>query len=53
VVDDGVGGATAERGGGLRGLDDRVATVGGTMEVSSPPGGGTRVHVQIPLAPDA
>jgi signal transduction histidine kinase len=53
VVDDGVGGATAERGGGLRGLDDRLATVGGTIEVSSPPGGGTRVHVQIPLAPDA
>jgi PAS domain S-box-containing protein len=51
VADDGVGGATAERGGGLHGLDDRLAIVGGSMEVRSPSGGGTRVVVEVPLSP--
>jgi signal transduction histidine kinase len=53
VSDDGVGGADAARGSGLRGLHDRVAVLDGTLEVESPPGGGTRVHVEIPCEPPA
>jgi signal transduction histidine kinase len=49
VVDDGVGGADASRGSGLRGLGDRVAAVGGMLEVHSPPGQGTALLCAIPL----
>ena len=48
VSDDGAGGARAERGSGLRGLADRVASVGGVLRVDSPPGGGTRLEADIP-----
>jgi len=48
VSDDGVGGADPSTGSGLRGLGDRVATLGGRMSVASPPGGGTRVAVELP-----
>jgi signal transduction histidine kinase len=48
VTDDGVGGADAAKGSGLRGLADRVAALDGTLSVESPPGGGTRVRVEIP-----
>jgi signal transduction histidine kinase len=48
IRDDGVGGADQRRGSGLIGLRDRVETVGGTMEVSSPVGGGTSLVVSIP-----
>ncbi len=51
VADDGVGGADAAGGSGLRGLADRVAALEGTLTVDSPPGGGTRVSVEIPLEP--
>ena len=50
VSDDGVGGASAELGSGLRGLSDRVAALSGTLEVSSPPGHGTRVHAELPCS---
>jgi signal transduction histidine kinase len=56
VWDDGRGGATADSGGGLAGLANRVAGVDGTFSVSSPPGGPTTVRAEIPLAaaaPDA
>ena len=49
VADDGVGGADAAGGSGLRGLADRVAALEGTLTVESPPGGGTRVSAEIPL----
>jgi signal transduction histidine kinase len=49
VFDDGVGGADASRGSGLRGLADRVAAVDGRLEVMSPPGEGTRLTSRIPL----
>jgi signal transduction histidine kinase len=49
VSDDGVGGADVSHGSGLRGLADRVAAVRGTFGVQSPPGGGTRVRVEIPV----
>jgi signal transduction histidine kinase len=48
VSDDGVGGADASRGSGLRGLGDRVAALDGCLEVESPPGGGTRVFATLP-----
>lgn len=48
VVDDGVGGADTERGTGLRGLADRVESVGGRLRVWSPRGGGTRVKAELP-----
>jgi signal transduction histidine kinase len=51
VTDDGVGGADATQGSGLRGLTDRVAALDGTLAVDSPVGGGTRLHVEIPCEP--
>jgi signal transduction histidine kinase len=49
VTDDGIGGADATRGSGLAGLAQRVSTVDGHLEVSSPPGGPTTVTVKLPL----
>lgn len=34
---------------GLRGMRERVALVRGTLSVESHPGGGTRVHAEVPL----
>ena len=51
VHDDGMGGADPARGSGLIGLSDRVEAVGGSMEITSPPGGGTSLLVTIPVAP--
>jgi signal transduction histidine kinase len=48
VADDGVGGAVVRRGSGLAGLRDRVAAHGGTFDLVSPRGGGTRLEVAIP-----
>ena len=48
VTDDGVGGADAGEGSGLRGLADRVAALDGTLFVESPAGRGTRLRVEIP-----
>jgi signal transduction histidine kinase len=48
VVDDGVGGADAAVGSGLRGLADRVEALGGHLRVTSPAGDGTRLHAEIP-----
>jgi signal transduction histidine kinase len=48
VADDGVGGAEANTGSGLRGLADRVAALDGRLEVVSPPGEGTTVRAVIP-----
>ena len=50
VSDDGVGGATAGDGSGIRGLSDRVAALSGTLEVSSPRGRGTRLRADLPCA---
>lgn len=49
VRDDGVGGADKSRGSGLIGLVDRVEAVGGTIQITSPPGRGTDLSVTIPL----
>jgi signal transduction histidine kinase len=49
VRDDGDGGADADRGTGLVGMLDRVEASDGTLTLSSPPGAGTTVHVELPL----
>jgi signal transduction histidine kinase len=49
VTDDGIGGADAAHGSGLAGLAQRVSTVDGRIDVSSPPGGPTSVSVELPL----
>ena len=51
VSDDGVGGADAARGSGLRGLADRLGALDGTLSLESPPGRGTRLHAEIPCGP--
>jgi len=50
VSDDGQGFDPASAGGGfgLRGMRSRVAEVGGTLTISSEPGAGTRVNVEVP-----
>ncbi|TCO56743.1 sensor histidine kinase [Actinocrispum wychmicini] len=48
VTDNGVGGAAASPGSGLAGLAERVATVDGTLTISSPAGGPTEVVVEFP-----
>ena len=48
VTDDGPGGADTS-GGGLAGLRSRAAAVGGELTVDSPPGGGTRIAIRLPV----
>jgi signal transduction histidine kinase len=48
VADRGAGGANVEGGSGLRGLQDRLAAVDGTLRVDSPPGGGTTLVARVP-----
>jgi signal transduction histidine kinase len=50
VGDDGVGGASAGGGSGLRGLADRVEALDGRLKVVSPPGAGTVVTAELPIA---
>ena len=48
VSDDGAGGARPD-GHGLLGLGDRLAALDGTLQVESPPGGGTMIAATIPV----
>jgi signal transduction histidine kinase len=48
ISDDGVGGADPARGTGLTGLASRAASVDGTFEIASPPGGPTLITVDLP-----
>ncbi len=48
IADDGVGGAVRRPRSGLGGVADRVAALGGQLEVTSPRGAGTRVEAVIP-----
>jgi signal transduction histidine kinase len=50
IADDGVGGASAAKGHGIAGLMERLRGVDGTLTISSPPGGPTKVTATIPLA---
>jgi signal transduction histidine kinase len=55
VKDDGCGGADAGKGSGLRGLEERLRAMDGTLAVESKPGEGTLLLARIPLresAPD-
>jgi signal transduction histidine kinase len=49
VRDAGRGGADPADGSGLLGLRDRVEAIGGTMRLTSPPGAGTSLQVELPL----
>jgi signal transduction histidine kinase len=49
IADDGRGGADPAAGTGLRGLADRIDTLGGRLEVDSPRGAGTRLTARLPL----
>ncbi|MFI6096434.1 sensor histidine kinase [Lentzea sp. NPDC051213] len=50
VKDDGCGGADPRAGSGLAGLADRVAALGGSLRLSSLPGGGTTIQAVLPCA---
>jgi signal transduction histidine kinase len=53
VRDDGVGGARPRsEASGLNGLCDRIGALNGTMDVTSPAGGGTVLRASIPLSSD-
>jgi signal transduction histidine kinase len=48
VIDDGCGGARTGARGGLAGLAERIRTVDGRLQLSSPPGGPSVVTVELP-----
>ena len=48
IADDGIGGADAARGSGLRGLTDRVEALDGHLRVVSRAGAGTTVTAELP-----
>jgi signal transduction histidine kinase len=48
VADDGVGGVVEKPGGGLRGLQDRVAAHGGSLHIESAPDKGTILTAELP-----
>ncbi|MEY2424279.1 MAG: hypothetical protein QOI95_4346 [Acidimicrobiaceae bacterium] len=50
IRDDGCGGADTARGSGLIGLQDRVESIGGRIEITSVVGSGTSLMVTIPVA---
>jgi len=49
VTDDGVGGADPAQGSGLRGLEDRLSALDGSLAVHSPSGAGTEVVARLPF----
>jgi signal transduction histidine kinase len=49
IHDDGVGGADPRQGSGLVGLRDRVESLGGTIAIESPAGGGTTLIAKLPV----
>ncbi|MCZ2405058.1 two-component sensor histidine kinase [Paenarthrobacter sp. Z7-10] len=52
ISDDGIGGADPSSEGGLLGLADRAAALGGSLEVHSPVGQGTTVRARLPFVSD-
>jgi signal transduction histidine kinase len=52
IQDDGIGGADPEQGSGLVGLSDRIETLGGKLQVTSPAWSGTTLRIEIPLQPE-
>jgi signal transduction histidine kinase len=51
IVDDGVGDADPSVGSGLTGLLDRIDALGGRFALDSPPHGGTRISIELPVEP--
>ncbi len=51
VSDNGCGGADPAAGSGLRGLQQRIRTLDGSMTMQSPPGGPTVLVAELPCAP--
>ncbi|MDR0623896.1 MAG: histidine kinase [Treponema sp.] len=49
VTDNGIGAANIVKGIGLAGMEERLEPVGGTLALSSPPEGGFRLRIGIPL----
>jgi signal transduction histidine kinase len=49
IRDDGIGGADPQQGSGLIGLIDRIEALGGALQLTSPPGGGTTLLIQLPV----
>ncbi|MDX6599404.1 MAG: hypothetical protein QOE87_3291 [Gaiellales bacterium] len=49
IRDDGIGGADPGQGSGLVGLSDRIEALGGTLQVTSPAGSGTTLHIEVPV----
>ncbi|MEW9573275.1 sensor histidine kinase [Rhodanobacter sp. Si-c] len=52
IEDNGRGGVRAA-GNGLSGMQERVQALGGSLRLDSPPGGGTRLDIDVPLAAQA
>jgi two-component system, NarL family, sensor histidine kinase DesK len=52
IADDGRGGRVCP-GQGLTGMRERLAVVGGGLAIDSPPGGGTRLRLSVPLSAQA
>ncbi|HEX8777107.1 MAG TPA: sensor histidine kinase [Rhodanobacter sp.] len=52
IEDNGRGGVHTQ-GNGLRGMHERVQALGGSLRLDSPPGGGTRLEIDVPLAAPA
>jgi signal transduction histidine kinase len=48
VSDNGRGGADPRNGSGLRGMADRLAALGASLDISSPTGAGTRISTSLP-----
>jgi PAS domain S-box-containing protein len=52
VRDDGIGGALpGPETSGLVGLSDRIGAIGGTLDITSPPSGGTVIRACVPIPP--
>lgn len=49
IADDGLGAGRLNGGSGLKGLEERVARIGGTARFESAPGGGFKLEVELPL----
>ena len=50
VRDDGIGGSESpDRGSGLRGLGERMAEVGGTLQAGPAPRGGFKLVAAVPI----
>lgn len=52
IADDGRGGIERQ-GNGLQGMRERIAAIGGSIEIDSPSGGGTRLSIAAPIGESA